>query len=105
MKLLTTTWLVPLALVAGFAHAQDAAQAPAAPAAPEAAAQAPATPVTEDTVIATVNGVDITAGHLALMRAQLPQQYQQLPDAALYQALIEQAISQELLAQTVDEMG
>lgn len=105
MKLLTTTWLVPLALVAGFAHAQDAAQAPAAPAAPEATAQAPATPVTEDTVIATVNGVDITAGHLALMRAQLPQQYQQLPDAALYQALIEQAISQELLAQTVDEMG
>ena len=73
MKLLTTTWLVPLTLVAGFAHAQDAAQAPAAPAAPEAAAEAPATPVTEDTVIATVNGVDITAGHLALMRAQLPQ--------------------------------
>lgn len=107
MKLLTTTWLVPLALAAGIAHAQDAAQAPAAPApASDApAAESPVVPVTEETVIATVNGVNITAGHLALMRAQLPQQYQQLPDAALYQALIEQAISQELLAQTVDEMG
>lgn len=107
MKLLTTTWLVPLALAAGIAHAQDAAQAPAAPApASDApAAESPAVPVTEETVIATVNGVNITAGHLALMRAQLPQQYQQLPDAALYQALIEQAISQELLAQTVDDMG
>lgn len=107
MKLLTTTWLVPLALAAGIAHAQDAAQAPAAPApaSDAAAAESPAVAVTEETVIATVNGVNITAGHLALMRAQLPQQYQQLPDAALYQALIEQAISQELLAQTVDEMG
>lgn len=107
MKLLTTTWLVPLALAAGIAHAQDAAQAPAtpAPASDGAAAESPAVAVTEETVIATVNGVNITAGHLALMRAQLPQQYQQLPDAALYQALIEQAISQELLAQTVNEMG
>ena len=102
MKLLTTTWLVPLALVAGFAHAQDAAQAPATPA---PAAESAAAAVTEDTVVATVNGVDITAGHLALMRAQLPQQYQQLPDAALYQALLEQAISQEVLAQSVEEMG
>lgn len=105
MKLHPTFWLAPLALAAGLAQAQDAAQPPAEAQAPAEAPAAAETPVSETTIIATVNGVDITAGHLALMRTQLPQQYQSLPDAALYDALVQQAISQELLAQTVTDMG
>ena len=37
---------------------------------------------TAETVVATVNGKDITLGHLILVRASLPQQYSQLPDEA-----------------------
>ncbi|MCA8881506.1 MAG: peptidylprolyl isomerase [Rhodobacteraceae bacterium] len=91
MKLNPICWLAPLALAAGMAAAQ------AEDAAPDA--------TTLDTVVATVNGVDITAGEIALMRAQLPQQYQSLPPAALYDGLVQQAISQELLAQTVTDIG
>ena len=31
---------------------------------------------TADTVVATINGTDITVGHMIITRAQLPQQYQ-----------------------------
>ncbi|QIE40810.1 peptidylprolyl isomerase [Meridianimarinicoccus aquatilis] len=57
-----------------------------------------------DTVIATVNGVEITAGHLLMMRAQLPQQYQTLPNDALFDGLIDQAVQQQLLAEQVTEL-
>ncbi|OSP54646.1 peptidylprolyl isomerase [Pseudoruegeria sp. SK021] len=60
---------------------------------------------TADTVVATVNGEVITAGHLALLRAQLPQEFQSLPDSALFDGLLDQAIQQALLAQQVEEMG
>lgn len=53
---------------------------------------------TADTVIATVDGVDITAGHLLMMRSQLPEQYQTLPDDALFEGLLDQAVQQQLLA-------
>lgn len=53
---------------------------------------------TADTVVATVDGVEITAGHLLMMRAQLPQQYQSLPDDALFEGLLDQAVQQQLLA-------
>ena len=39
---------------------------------------------TAETVVATVNGKDITLGHLILVRASLPQQYSQLPDEVLF---------------------
>ncbi|MGS4945215.1 peptidylprolyl isomerase [Meridianimarinicoccus sp. RP-17] len=61
-------------------------------------------PVTADTVVATVNGVEITAGHLVLMRSQLPQQYQQLPDSALFDGLLDQAVQQQLLAAEAGEL-
>ncbi len=50
------------------------------------------------TVVATVDDVDITVGHLISMREQLPQQYQALPDDVLYGAMIDQLIQQEVLA-------
>ncbi|QDY71719.1 peptidylprolyl isomerase (plasmid) [Qingshengfaniella alkalisoli] len=58
--------------------------------------------VTADTVLATVNGDEITAGQLLLIRAQLPQQYQQVPPDALFSGLLDQVIQQTLLAQQVD---
>ncbi len=61
--------------------------------------------VTADTVLATVNGTEITAGHLILLRAQLPEQYQQMPNDALYAPLLQQAIQQILLSQTVEDVG
>jgi peptidyl-prolyl cis-trans isomerase C len=56
-----------------------------------------------DTVIATVNGTEITLGQLIIARAQLPQQYQQLPADILFDGLVEQLIQQELLANSVTE--
>ncbi|SLN69829.1 putative parvulin-type peptidyl-prolyl cis-trans isomerase precursor [Falsiruegeria litorea R37] len=55
---------------------------------------------TADTVVASVNGEEITLGHMILARAALPQQYQQLPDEVLYQAILDQLIQQNLLGQS-----
>ncbi|MFO1141465.1 MAG: peptidylprolyl isomerase [Amaricoccus sp.] len=51
------------------------------------------------TVVATVNGTQITLGNLIAMRDRLPQQYQQLPDDVLMKGLIDQMVDQELLAE------
>ena len=56
-----------------------------------------------DTVVATVNGTDITLGQMIITRAQLPPQYQQLPDEALFEGVLDQLIQQQLLADTIAE--
>lgn len=53
-------------------------------------------------VVASVNGTDITLGHIAVLRSQLPPQYQQLPDDILFRGLLEQVIQQTALAQSMD---
>jgi peptidyl-prolyl cis-trans isomerase C len=58
---------------------------------------------TADTVVASVNGTDITVGHLILLRDTLPDQYKNLPDDVLYDAVLQQAIQQTVLAQTVKD--
>lgn len=58
---------------------------------------------TVDTVVATVNGEAITLGELIVMREKLPAQYQQLPDDALFKGLIDQAVQQLALEQSVTE--
>lgn len=58
---------------------------------------------TAETVVATVNGTDITLGHLILARSQLPQQYQNIPVEALFEGLVDQLIQQELLSAGVAE--
>ncbi|HKK37755.1 MAG TPA: peptidylprolyl isomerase [Paracoccaceae bacterium] len=50
-------------------------------------------------VVATVDGAEITLGQIILMRRNLPEQYQQLPDGQLYTALVEQAVNQALMAE------
>lgn len=57
---------------------------------------------TADTVVATVNGVEITLGHMIVARASLPQQYQQLEDSVLYDGILEQLVQQSALAQTFE---
>ena len=56
-----------------------------------------------DQVVATVNGVDITVGHIALARANLPDQYQNLGAQVLYDGLLEQLIQQTVLMQALED--
>lgn len=56
---------------------------------------------TADTVVATVNGTDITLGELIILREKLPAQYQALPDDVLFKGLIDQAVQQTVLEQSV----
>ncbi len=58
---------------------------------------------TADTVVATVNGVNITLGHVIVLRESLPEQYQSLPDEMLYNGLVEQLIQQVALEQTMGD--
>lgn len=60
--------------------------------------------VSPATVVATVNGVEITAGEIAIMRSQLPPQYQQAPNDQIFDALVDQAINQELFAAELQDM-
>lgn len=87
------------ALTAVPALAQDAA------ATDTTAAEAPATELaaaTAETVVATVNGVDITLGQMIITRSQLPEQYQTLPDDVLFSGILDQLIQQQTLAGTLD---
>jgi peptidyl-prolyl cis-trans isomerase C len=52
-----------------------------------------------DTVVATVNGTEITFGHMLMIRATLPEQYQQLPNDVLWDGIMEQLIQQQVLSQ------
>lgn len=63
-----------------------------------AASAAIADEPTAQTVIATVNGTEITLGQMVAARIVLPEQYQQLPDDVLFTGLLNQLIQQQLLA-------
>jgi peptidyl-prolyl cis-trans isomerase C len=52
-----------------------------------------------DAVVATVNGVDITMGHMIVVRSSLPDQYRDLPDNVLFTGILDQLIQQAILAQ------
>jgi len=54
-----------------------------------------------NTVVAVVNGEEITLGHMILSRATLPAQYQQLPPDVLYNAILDQLIQQTALKQVL----
>jgi peptidyl-prolyl cis-trans isomerase C len=52
-----------------------------------------------DTVVATVDGTDITLGHMIALRSSLPQQYNQLPPEVLFNGILDQLVQQTLLMQ------
>ncbi len=53
---------------------------------------------TADTVVATVNGTEITLGHMIALRDALPAQYLQLDDRTLFDGILDQIIQQVALA-------
>lgn len=53
---------------------------------------------TADTVIATVNGTDITLGQMVALRDTLPAQYLQLDDKTLFDGILDQLVQQTALA-------
>lgn len=60
---------------------------------------------TADTVVATVNGTKITLGQMIAMKESLPPEYQGLPDDVLFKGIYDQLIQQEVLAQSVTDLG
>lgn len=58
-----------------------------------------------DTVVARVNGAEITLGHVIATVAALPAQYQQLEDDVLYDFILEQLVQQQLLSQQQDGLS
>ena len=64
---------------------------------------APAMAQDAGTVVATVDGTEITLGHMIALREQLPAQYQSLPDDVLYKGILDQLVQQTALAQSVGE--
>jgi peptidyl-prolyl cis-trans isomerase C len=81
--------------LAGFSAVFAVAAILAAP----VAAQDP----TGDTVLATVNGVNVTLGDLIVTRDGLPDQYKSLPDDVLFKGLLDQLVQQEALMQSLGE--
>lgn len=91
--MLATTALWAVAMPA---LAQEATEAPAD--------ATPAADVTRDSVVATVDGTEITLGQLIDATARLPAEYQALPPEYLFDGMVAQLIQQQLLADTVAEM-
>ncbi|GFE49308.1 peptidylprolyl isomerase [Roseobacter cerasinus] len=82
--------LVSAALAAGLATASLAQD------------ETPTEEPNAETVVATVNGVEITLGHMIAARSSLPEQYQQLDDKVLFDGILEQLVQQSALAQTFE---
>jgi peptidyl-prolyl cis-trans isomerase C len=54
--------------------------------------------LTADSVMATVDGKEITLGHMIAVRDGLPAEYRQLPDDVLFNGILDQLIQQTALA-------
>ena len=79
-------------LIAGAAAAACIAATAAAQDKPDAA-----------TVLATVNGTEITLGHVAALAGRLPPEYAQMPAKDLYDGILEQLIQQTALMQKIED--
>lgn len=58
--------------------------------------------VKADTVVATVNGTDITIANMVSLRESLPEQYLAMEDGVLFNAILQQLIQQTALADGVE---
>ena len=59
--------------------------------------------MTAETVVATVNGTNITLGQMIVLRGTLSEQYQALPDDVLFKGILEQLIQQVMLEQSLGD--
>lgn len=55
--------------------------------------------LTARSVVATVNGQEITLGNMLAIRSSLPEQYQSLPDDVLWDGILDQIVQQTVLSQ------
>ncbi len=58
---------------------------------------------TRDTVVASVNGANITLGHVVSLASRLPEQYQAIEDDKLFEGIIDQLVQQQLLSALIAE--
>ena len=58
-----------------------------------------------ETVVATVNGTDITLGHMIVLKQRLPQQYQSLPNETLFDGILDQLVQQTILGSEQTELS
>lgn len=97
-KLTPALLATALLLAPGLAPAQETAQ--------ESTGEAPATMAADAaTVLAVVNGEEITLGHVIATRQSLPAQYQALPDSVLFEGILEQLIQQTVLSQAMGALS
>lgn len=70
-----------------------------------AATTAPAatTPATKDTVLATVNGANITMGDVIVTYSAIADQYKQMPDDQLFKGILDQLVQQVALEQELGD--
>ncbi len=61
--------------------------------------------VTAETVVATVNGTEITLGHMIVLKQRLPQQYQQLAPEVLFDGILDQLVQQTLLGEAAEGLS
>ena len=52
--------------------------------------------VNAETVVATVGDTEITLGHMIVLKARLPAQYQSLPGDVLFEGILDQMVQQTL---------
>ena len=57
---------------------------------------------TAATVVATVNGTEITLGHMIVAREALPEQYKALPPDVLFKGILDQLVQQTALEQSME---
>ncbi|KAB7614852.1 peptidylprolyl isomerase [Amylibacter sp. SFDW26] len=58
---------------------------------------------TRDTIVASVNGTDITLGHVLSLASRLPEQYQSIEDDKLFDGIVDQLVQQQLLSDLITE--
>ena len=58
-----------------------------------------------DTVVATVNGTDITLAHMIVLKQRLPAQYQSLPGEVLFEGILDQLVQQTLLGESIEQLS
>lgn len=63
----------------------------------------PAAAQDADTVMATVNGTEITLGHMIALQERLPDQFRQLEDGVLFNGILDQLVQQTALSQEMQK--
>jgi len=61
--------------------------------------------VSADTIVASVNGTDITLAHMIVLKLRLPAQYQSLPADVLFEGILDQLVQQTVLGQSGGELS